>query len=96
MNWKQEWDKRADLHKLLSQTGRFDDALRGAASELDNFVNMLDEFEKAVARSQEFADSAEEVHNESCFVFPRHRNICVFVCVIHEKMKAIKLSFHFV
>ncbi|XP_063682956.1 alpha-actinin-like isoform X4 [Bolinopsis microptera] len=60
LNWKQEWDKRADLHKLLSQTGRFDDALRGAASELDNFVNMLDEFEKAVARSQEFADSAEE------------------------------------
>ena len=61
MNWKQEREKRADLHKLLSQTGRFDDALEGAATELDNFVNTLDEFERAVAKCQEFADSAEEV-----------------------------------
>ena len=59
LNTKQRGEKRAELHNLLSQTGRFDDVLSHATLEVEEFKDALDQFEKALQECQEFAEIAE-------------------------------------
>eukprot|EP00116_Pleurobrachia_bachei_P019145 sb/3479407/ len=62
---KQERDKRAELHRLLSSTGRFDSSLQEAANEVAFFNTALETLEKAVARCTEFANSASQRLSET-------------------------------